>query len=172
MLINLSEVFTSEGKVKEYPVAIEADVLESGLSSYSIIRKEPAVLTISNIGERKLLIEGTVKVSLLIPCSRCLQDVSTEFSLEVSKTVDMKQTEEERMKDLEDFSYILGYNLDVDQLVRNELYVNLPMKVLCDDNCKGICNRCGTNLNYETCDCDITELDPRMAVIRDIFKKA
>ena len=73
--------------------------------------------------------------------------------------------------DLDEQPYLQGYNLDVDQLVRDELLLNLPMKVLCDEDCKGICNRCGANLNHETCDCDRSSLDPRMSVIQDIFKQ-
>ena len=75
------------------------------------------------------------------------------------------------MRDLDEQPYLQGYNLDVDQLVRDELLLNLPMKVLCDEDCKGICNRCGANLNYETCDCDRSVPDPRMSVIQDIFKQ-
>ena len=67
--------------------------------------------------------------------------------------------------------FLNGYNLDVDQLVCNELLLSLPMKVLCREDCKGICNRCGANLNIETCDCDTRALDPRMSVIQDIFNQ-
>ena len=83
----------------------------------------------------------------------------------------MNLTDEERIANLDEQPYLQGYNLDVDQLVRDELLLNLPMKVLCDEDCKGICNRCGANLNHETCDCDRSSLDPRMSVIQDIFKQ-
>ena len=45
------------------------------------------------------------------------------------------------------------------------------MKVLCKDNCKGICSRCGANLNKGDCGCDTWVPDPRMAAIQDIFKQ-
>ena len=83
----------------------------------------------------------------------------------------MNMTEEERIADLNEQSYLQGYNLDVDQFVRSELLLNLPMKVLCREDCRGICNRCGANLNYETCGCDRSSPDPRMSVIQDIFKQ-
>ena len=83
----------------------------------------------------------------------------------------MKQTEEERIAELDEQFYVSGYNLDVDQQVGNELTLNLPMKILCSEDCRGICNRCGTNLNRGTCDCDKRSLDPRMSVIQDIFKE-
>ena len=83
----------------------------------------------------------------------------------------MNASDEDRVKDLDEQSYLSGYNLDADMLVCNELLLSLPMKVLCDEDCKGICNRCGANLNHETCDCDRSSLDPRMSVIQDIFKQ-
>ncbi|MDD6168654.1 MAG: DUF177 domain-containing protein, partial [Lachnospiraceae bacterium] len=49
--------------------------------------------------------------------------------------------------------------------------VNWPAKVLCKPDCKGICPKCGTNLNLETCDCEQGELDPRMAAFQDVFNK-
>ena len=58
---------------------------------------------------------------------------------------------------------------DRDKLVNGELIVNLPMKVLCSPDCKGICKRCGKNLNEGPCACDDRSPDPRMAAIRDIF---
>ena len=84
--------------------------------------------------------------------------------------VDLNEEKEE--EEPEEQAYIDGYTLDVDALVRDELFVHMPMKVLCRSDCKGICNRCGANLNHGTCGCDVTELDPRMAVIRDIFRNA
>ena len=57
------------------------------------------------------------------------------------------------------------------ELVYSEILVNWPLRVLCKEDCKGICSICGKNLNHGTCDCDHTDLDPRMAQIRDIFNK-
>lgn len=54
--------------------------------------------------------------------------------------------------------------------LHNEVLINWPMRVLCKEDCKGICSRCGANLNQGSCDCDTADLDPRMAVISDIFK--
>ena len=63
------------------------------------------------------------------------------------------------------------YCLDVDRLIASELMVNLPMKVLCREDCKGICRKCGKNLNEGACGCDDSVPDPRMSVIQDIFKQ-
>ena len=74
------------------------------------------------------------------------------------------------LDDQEETNYIDGYTLDVDQLVRNEILIGWPTKILCGEDCKGICSVCGQNLNEGTCDCEDTSLDPRMSVIRDVFK--
>ena len=132
---------------------------------------KPVALHIENVGDRTLVLSGEAEFTLMIPCDRCLEPVEVPFQLSIERTLDMNLTDEERIADLDEQPYLQGYNLDVDQLVRDELLLNLPMKVLCDEDCKGICNRCGANLNHETCDCDRSSLDPRMSVIQDIFKQ-
>ena len=171
MLINLSEVFTQEGKEKTWEVPFEKTVFQGADGRYPVTASDPVRITVKNLGNRKLSIVGDAKVTLEIPCARCLKPVSCSVELEFDQEIDMKVSDEERVKDLDEQSYLSGYNLDADQLVGNELTLNLPMKVLCKEDCKGICNRCGANLNIETCDCDTRSLDPRMAVIQDIFKQ-
>lgn len=172
MLINLTELFTCEGKEKIYTPDIEMTEFHAPDGVYPVVSKEPVTLRIQNVGNRCLVLSGAAKLSLELRCSRCLDPVRHDFSLEFNRDLDMKQSEEERLEELDEQPYLSGYNLDVDQLVRNELLMSLPMKVLCSENCKGICNRCGTNLNHETCDCETRVLDPRMSVIQDIFKQS
>ena len=171
MQINLSELFSSDGKEKTYTQDIEMTRFQAPDGVFEIVKKEPVRLTVRHVGNRKLEISGNICLSLEIPCDRCLTPVKVDFDLDVESSVDMNQSEEERAADLDEQPYISGNYLDVDQLVRNELLLNLPMKVLCREDCKGICNRCGANLNYETCECDKSTPDPRMSVIQDIFKQ-
>ena len=72
---------------------------------------------------------------------------------------------------MNELNFLEDTNLDTEQLISNEILINWPIRVLCKDDCQGICSHCGVNLNRETCDCDTSELDPRMAAIRDIFSK-
>jgi uncharacterized protein len=171
MLINLSELFTLDGKEKDYTAEIDMNLFHGPTAGYPFVSKEPVHLHVKNLGDRKLLITGNMKFSLNIPCDRCLEPVEVPFDLEIENEADLSKTDEERLDDLDEQPYISGYNLDVEQLLSNELLLNLPMKVLCKEDCKGICNRCGTNLNYSSCDCDRSSPDPRMSVIQDIFKQ-
>lgn len=171
MLINLTELFSRDGKEKTYTLDIEMNVFRAPDAVYDIVSKKPVSLRIRNLGGRKLLVEGKASLALEIPCSRCLEPVRCPFELDIGEELDMSKTEEERAADLNEQPYVSGYNLDVDQLLSNELLLNLPMKVLCREDCKGICNRCGANLNRETCSCDRSSPDPRMSVIQDLFQQ-
>lgn len=169
MLINLTEILSREGKTQQYVVDIEMDVFKCKLGEYPISNRDHVTVSITNMGQRKLMVEAVSKVTLDIPCARCLETVKSDIEIEISKDIDMSESGAESREESGEKSYVEGYNLNVDELVYDEILLKLPMKVLCKPNCKGICNRCGMNLNYGECGCDRESLDPRMSVIRDIF---
>ncbi len=169
MRINLTELFTRDGKELDVAAELEMNSFHAPDGEYELVDRTPVRLHIVNIGNRTLTVAGKAGFALMIPCSRCLEPVKVPFSLDLDRTLDMKLSDQQRAEALEEQPYLQGYTLDVDRLVCDELILNLPMKVLCKDDCKGICNRCGANLNKTVCDCDRSSLDPRMSVIRDIF---
>ncbi len=169
MIINLSEIMSVKGNVEhiQAPIELESFCMEG--REYPFAGKSFVDLTLTHLGDRKVKVEGEAKLSLLIPCDRCLEDVETWFKLKILQNLDFKQGSEDRIEELDEANYINGYSLDLDLLVCNEIFIDFPMKVLCDENCKGICKVCGTNLNKSSCSCDTADSDPRMSVIRDIF---
>lgn len=171
MLINLTELFSIDGKENTYTCDIDMEFLHTNEDDYPIVSKEPVTLRIRNLGDRKLLAQGKTKITLQIPCARCLEPVDCPFVIELDEELDLSKTEEERAEEFDEQPYVNGYNLDVDRLLSNELLLNLPMKVVCREDCKGICNRCGANLNHTKCSCDTSSPDPRMSVIQDIFQQ-
>jgi uncharacterized protein len=58
--------------------------------------------------------------------------------------------------------------IDLEQLMREQFYLALPMKPLCSDDCKGLCSMCGTNLNRGTCECKREFEDPRFAALKEL----
>ena len=172
MQINLTELCTSEGKEKNYQVELEMESYQApDGETYPLVDREPVMFHMIHTGKHVIELTGTARFGLMMPCSRCLEPVNVPFCLEFERTLDLDQTEAERIDEMDEQPYIKGYDLDVDWLVRDELLLNLPWQVLCKDDCKGICDRCGTNLNHGTCTCDRSSLDPRMSVIQDIFKQ-
>jgi uncharacterized protein len=169
MQINLLEFLSHIDKTKIFQCDITMESFQCKLGTFPVNRKEPFSLEISNSGDKKIAVKGEIEVFLIMLCDRCLEEVEVPIRASVNRVFDLKKTEEERIADLDETVYLERGILDTDKLVYSEILLNLPMKVLCSEDCKGICNRCGTNLNHGTCDCDIAELDPRMSVIRDIF---
>lgn len=169
MLISLSEIMTVKDKEAHISAPIGLKRFEYQGDFYEFVRKEPVELTITNLGNKLVLIKGSTKISLFLFCSRCLKKIEYPFDISFQKEIDFKLTEEERAENLDETNFITGYNLDVDILIREEIVMGFPMKILCKPDCKGICKTCGTDLNEKDCGCDNTEYDPRMSVIRDIF---
>ena len=172
MLINLSEVLTEPHKTVEESVVSDMKEVFFGGQKFSIAEMSPVHIRIEYAGEKKLYITGDTSLTVVIPCDRCLEPVATVFDLNISRITKGNVTDESEVEseDLDEANYIDGYTLDVDQLVGSEILIGWPTKILCSEDCKGICNVCGQNLNQGTCNCEDTSLDPRMSVIRDVFK--
>ncbi len=168
MLINLTDVLTSEGKVMKEQVEPEFTEITCKSGIYRVESKTPLSLTLTNIGKNKALIEGRAELVFSMQCDRCLKPVSQKVMFDIAREV---QGPEEYTSDAEDDdqSFMKGYQLDADDLIRNECFMNLPVKVLCRPDCRGICMRCGKDLNTGECGCDTFVPDPRMARIKDIF---
>ena len=170
MLINLSGVLSEQHKTIDKMVSVEMTEFRTSYGRFPIMEKQDAHIVVKHVKQRELTIKGEVQLVLEIPCDRCLEPVQVPFELEFTKNVDLQESDGEQIDDLDEKNYIDGYNLDVDKLLYNEILIGWPMKILCSEDCKGICNVCGQNLNQGTCDCEDTSLDPRMSVIRDVFK--
>lgn len=125
--------------------------------------------------EESVHVLGRIGASLELSCGRCLEG----FSLPVRQQVDVfylperpGEGEEEDVE-LKDRDMIVAYysagRIDLGELVREQLYLALPMKRLCREDCRGLCPRCGVNRNHEGCDCPPEETDPRLAPLAGLL---
>ena len=170
MLIDISEIVSCANKEVTKEVQVELNSFVSRLGEFPITKKAPIDIRIANQENKRLLIQGDVDLTISIPCSRCLEEIPTDIRFSIDKDLKLEGpvvSDEE----MEETDYLIGLNLDIDKLIYGEILVNWPMKVLCSKDCKGICKVCGMNLNKGNCDCQRTELDPRMAAIQDVFNK-
>lgn len=171
MLIDLNELLTETGKEKRYQTMLEMDKFSYGKAEYDFSGDKKADFFFVNKGKKTVSLKCDIDVTLQIPCDRCLEPVNVPIKLSVSKDIDLKKTTDEREAELDEMNFLQGMNFDTEVFARNEILVNIPMKVLCSEDCKGICNKCGANLNKGSCDCDTTELDPRMSKVLDVFNQ-
>ena len=171
MQIHLSDITDSEGKHIQLQPELELDMISFQMGDYPILEKTPVELEITNTGNKVLELKGIGSVTVGIPCDRCLEQVAVKIPYEIEQKLDMKKSDTERVQDLDENDYLTGMDLDVDRLVYLEVLMSWPLKVLCREDCKGICSRCGKNLNKGSCGCAEEPKDPRMAAISDIFSK-
>ncbi len=169
MKVELADIISCENKEFSKQVEIELSSFRSRMGQFPIVKKTPFVLKFTNDDNKRLLIQGETKITIVIPCNRCLEDVDKEFSIVIDKEIDLTKSNEE--ENIDGLDNMIGTSLDVDQLIFGEILVNWPMKILCKEDCKGLCKQYGVNLNITKCQCQKTELDPRMAAIQDIFSK-
>ena len=71
----------------------------------------------------------------------------------------------------EDVYEVNGDSFELDEIIREQLILNMDMTVLCREDCKGLCPKCGRNLNEGDCGCDRTEIDPRLAKLKQLLKE-
>ncbi len=168
MLVSLSDVLTSEGKVETVAIPLEMTSFKSRQGDFSITEKTPINLTFTNIGVNKAKVTGTAELTFDTKCDRCLTEVPTAMKLKFDRIVYSPEVEVSEEEDTEQ-SFMDGWQLDVEAFVYDEILVNWPAKILCKEDCKGICPVCGQNRNLKECGCDTFVPDPRMAAIQDIF---
>jgi uncharacterized protein len=116
---------------------------------------------------------GTTKTTLEVPCSRCLEPmivpVDSTFDLRYQPhTANTGEGEQEIEEDDLTTAFYQNDEIDLEQLMREQFYLALPMKPLCTPDCKGLCPECGTNLNRGTCECKPTWQDPRLAALKTL----
>ncbi len=172
MILDLSGVLSEQHTPVDDTVSCSMEHFAVGERVYPILSKSDAHIAVEYVKHGRLKVEGTCRLVIEIPCDRCLKAVPVGFDLDFVREVGSQASEagSDETDELDENNYIDGYHLDVDRLLYNEILVGWPMKVLCSESCKGICNVCGQNLNEGACACEDTRLDPRMSVIRDVFK--
>ncbi len=105
-------------------------------------------------------------------CARCLSPISGSFALDLEKTVATRDmTEDIPEERLDDYVIIEDGFLDIDEELIGALEMEFPSRLLCRDDCLGLCQRCGCNLNHESCECNKREVDPRLLPLADILEK-
>lgn len=109
----------------------------------------------------------SVKSVLSLQCDRCLKAFEKAMDYSFSHIV----VRELSNTDDEEFDYVVCADgmLDLEELARADLMLELPTKVLCREDCKGLCPKCGKDLNLGSCDCKTKDIDPRWQALSDLF---
>jgi uncharacterized protein len=172
MLLDLSRIRTPH---ERYEKVYEPGVFAGEPDDFRVVR--PVTLAFDIFKDKaQFRLAGNVHTVLEVSCSRCVEP----FTIPVDADFDLRyqphsQNAGEGEKEIEEDDLTTAFyaddEIDLGQLMREQFYLALPMKPLCDPGCHGLCPECGTNLNRETCTCTHQWEDPRLAVLKTLNRK-
>lgn len=122
-------------------------------------------------------LRGRLSATVEIDCDRCVAPVALPLDVEFDTPFVPAESETGAGENVElgradlDLSFYEGEAIDLDELVREQIYLALPTRQLCREDCKGLCPTCGANLNVEGCSCAQQEIDPRWSALADLKKE-
>ena len=166
MLLGLSAIIDCPGASLPFSTSVDLSDLRYG-QCYPVSEPVQISGTVRNTAG-VLIMTGNISTTIHGICDRC----TTPFDQDVSIPVDVilvtelinEENEDETVFPLE------GDSANLEEIVRTIFVLNLDSKLLCKSDCKGLCCRCGKNLNVEACICE-KELDPRFAALKQLLEK-
>jgi uncharacterized protein len=159
--------------ISEIPLeGLELD-FESSVESDAILTPVRARLRIEK-HETEVFVKGDLTAEAKLQCGRCLKDFQKSLSIPVEAVYhpvdELKGEDTHEIKSEElDMDFYSGDELDLEVLLKEQIELNLPMKPLCSESCKGLCPECGTDLNTGRCSCNLEKTDPRFAALKKLI---
>jgi uncharacterized protein len=120
-----------------------------------------------NLGDDMFQVKGDIKSTAETLCHRCL----CKTQVNIDNKFDLKFSSTGHESDDEDIIGFSGDEIELLPHIINEIILKWPSQVLCRPDCKGLCAHCGKNLNLGNCDCKDDNIDPRLAVLKELIKK-
>ncbi len=122
-------------------------------------------------------ISGLAEIDLKPSCHRCAEGFERHAAVTIQTTLAPQQEmhftegeEQELAVDDVSFAFYKGEEIELGAIVREALVLDIPIRYLCSESCKGLCPQCGMNLNTGQCACATKTGDPRFAVLKDLLK--
>jgi uncharacterized protein len=166
VLIEVDKLEDARGSFAHSYEALELDLEESRV----LLVQDPRVSCRIVRTDNEVRLEGTVTAGTEVECDRCLKGVTIQvdraFNVSYVNADQFDEGAVELQPDDLIQSVFDGVAIDVDELVREQILLELPTRVLCSEECKGLCPICGSDRNTQTCPCDERPPDPRWEALR------
>ena len=166
-VLDIGRVRSMKGSHESYHLSAE----EFDFLSDEWVLNSPMVIDVEISHQGKFLdMQGQVRTEVKAICSRCLEPVVLLVECTIQEQLlyvhDTQQYEHLAVGELEELYFIYENDtLDITDIVREAVLAELPQKVVCSEDCQGLCPKCGKNLNHGSCNCDLHEIDPRLAIL-------
>lgn len=169
MNIDLIKFFEEADKIYPFEGVVATDYINSYIGEFKIIdliKYKGEIIKVDGV----YLIKADINYLYETNCDRCFETTIKEVNTSLSgKLEDYGKQYEDSVDDEYDIIYYKKGILDLNEYILMEVSASLPMKTLCNENCKGLCPRCGVDLNRESCTCRDDYIDPRFEKLKDYF---
>ena len=163
MLLELKNLFLEEGGSKDLQYEMDLSQLE-----LSGIRPFVSPVSVKAQAENRagsVHLKADVAFDFCCPCDRCAADTKKAYRFEFRHIL----VNELNDQDNDAFLLVETENMELNDLLRDDILLELPTKYLCTPDCRGLCPQCGKNLNEGGCDCSANQVDPRLEVLRQLI---
>lgn len=156
MILDLSDLI-EVGMKQEFVKELSVDHID--FRNREIEVKGPLKVRLDVLkAEDSFVLTGEIKGTLILQCSRCLKYFDYPIEVEIS--------DEMLIEDIEDL-----HRVNMFPVLTSDIILEIPIKPLHDPDCKGLCSKCGQDLNEEECDCEEDTVDPRLAKLEEFKQK-
>lgn len=164
MFIDLKQLFEVVGDSKEFDYELDLSQVKlySGNPFKTPVCIQGKIVNHAGIVE----LHYHAKFQFFKPCDRCLTDVVKDYDMAFEHIL----VNELNAAYSDEFILLEDSKLNMDELVVADILLELPLKILCKDDCKGLCPICGQNLNEKECGCRTEQLDPRLEALKELLK--
>lgn len=165
MVLDLRELIA--GAVREVPFVLEQAPDGAEAKAFSDDLQSGVIHASGKVENHAgyLQLNGEIVLEGVFRCGRCCKTFSRTLRFPMAYQL----AESLEGEDMEEYLLLDDGQLDLSDVVRSQLLLELPYRFLCKEDCKGLCPKCGCDWNVETCACDLREKDPRWAVLNGFF---
>lgn len=163
MVINFSDLLSKKNRKKQISLTFELETFEFEGEEIRAIEKvdvEGVAISENDV----IVINASIKTKLQLSCSRCLDT----FIYPIDIDIEERFTNDESKSD-DEIVFVKSDSVDITEIIENAMISTLPIKRLCSEKCKGLCQSCGKNLNKETCTCQVEDVDIRLAGLKALL---
>lgn len=172
MFVDVSDLKRQVGNEETHEFAAQLEPLSKTGQEISFPEPVRVRVHLTNVGE-SILARVKADVKARVDCSRCLESFVMDLPLgyleEFRREAQASGLESDSAGHDIRVSTYEGDFIQLDQGLEEQVLLSLPLQTLCRSDCRGLCPRCGRNLNRETCDCEVEDGDPRLAVLKDLL---
>ncbi|MDK2800667.1 MAG: hypothetical protein PWP27_718 [Clostridiales bacterium] len=167
MIIDLSSILKVEGSKIDFNSTVEIQEIEFMGDKYTFLEPIKVVGSVRNVGDT-LQLNAQVSGRMNVNCYRCMKDIEKNFNFTMQEVLINDDLHQVKNKD-NDSIHFQGNQINIRDIIIDNVLMNISMKYLCSQDCKGLCPSCGVDLNINKCECKTENIDPRFEVLKKLL---